>query len=351
MTEELGQCGEYRLLERIGAGGMGEIFRAEGPDGGTVAIKRLLPECARDPVFVGMFLDEARLAGLLQHENICDVYKHGRQGDHYYLVMEHVDGMSLKELLERRAFKGLPFPLAARLMAEVASGLDYAHRLKGDDGKAIGIVHRDVSPANILVNSAGRVKIVDFGLAKARTQLVKTQPGLVKGKFGYLAPEQLGGRIDWRTDLFAMGLCLYEALTGKQLFDQLTAAETVTAIRSFSGPPPMRELVSDAPAGLDELMHKVLSVRPDDRYESASAFRAALGKVVVDSGAGAVGPERLAALVRQTKDPLVPGSEPELSPPTISSTPPPTKPPWGLLIALCGVGVVLIAVVLFLALR
>ncbi len=355
VSEDLGRCGVYRLLARIGAGGMGEIFLAEGPGGDRVAIKRLLAECARDPVFVGMFLDEARLASRLEHPNVCRVHDLGREGDRYYLVMEHIDGLSLKELLERRGYRGLPFPLAARLIAEVASGLDYAHRLRGDDGQPLGIVHRDISPANILVGRDGQVKLVDFGLAKARTQLVKTQPGLVKGKFGYLAPEQLAGRVDWRTDLFAMGLCLYEALTGQQLFDQRTAAETVTAIRTFGGPPRLEGTDPSIPAGLDEVLRASLSVDPRGRHESASAFRAALGEVVVRSGTGSVSQASLAELVQQTHDPLDGPPRPEapttLRPPALASSPPGparSSPPWPLLAlgAALALGLLVVAVLL-----
>jgi len=291
---ELGRCGRFRLLERIGAGGMGEIFLAEEDETGRrVAVKRLLAQCAKDPVFIGMFLDEARLVERLKHKNVCETYEHGQEGKHYYLVMEYIDGVSLRDLLEARSYRGLPFPLAARVIAEVASGLDYAHRFAGDDGKPLGIVHRDISPANIMIARDGRVKLVDFGLARARTQIMKTQPGLVKGKFGYLAPEQLSGRIDWRTDLFALGLCTYEAITGRQLFDQHSAAETVQAIQSFQGPPE----VSGAPGGLQEVLVQALSVDPAARQASAAAFRSDLGRVVLHAGHGAVSAGALAKLV------------------------------------------------------
>lgn len=316
---DLGRCGRFRLLERIGAGGMGEIFRAEEDETGrVVAVKRLLKECARDPVFVGMFLDEARLVTLLRHPNVCEVYENGQEGEHYYLVMELIDGVSLHDLLVSRDMLGLPFRLAARIVAEVASALDYAHRLPDGDGVPLGIVHRDVSPANIMIARDGRVKLVDFGLAKARTQLVKTQPGLVKGKFGYLAPEQLTGHVDWRTDLFALGLCLYEATTGRPLFGQNTAAETVTAIRSFTGPPP----IEGVPRGFEEVLRTVLRSDPAERHESAAAFRAALGEVVVEAGYGAVSAAELATLVGGGSPN---GSGPATALPKLSSIPPPSS--------------------------
>ncbi|MCB9597614.1 MAG: protein kinase [Sandaracinaceae bacterium] len=315
---ELGRCGRFRLLERIGAGGMGEIFLAEEDGTGRrVSIKRLLSQCAKDPVFIGMFLDEARLAERLQHPNVCDVFEHGLEGRNYYLVMEHIDGVSLRELLENRGFRGIPFPLAARILAEAASGLDYAHRFADEDGKPLGIVHRDVSPANIMIARDGRVKLVDFGLAKARTQIMKTQPGLVKGKFGYLAPEQLLGKVDWRTDLFALGLCAYEAVSGQQLFGQHTAAETVQAIKAFSGPPP----IAGAPEGFQRVLRKVLSVDPAARHESAAAFRADLGEVVVSAGIGAVSAGELAALVAGEDPSQPPASTTDLD----SIAPPPSR--------------------------
>ncbi len=300
MTEgaPLGRCGPYDLHERIGAGGMGEIFRARAPDGRIVAIKRLLPGCAKDPIFIGMFLDEARLLARLSHPNVCEVYEHGNDLDRYFLVMEHIEGLSLAQLLERRGRAGLPLPLACRIIAEVAAALDYAHRLTDERGRPLGVVHRDVSPGNIMLGSDGRVKLVDFGLAKARTQLMKTQPGLVKGKFGYLAPEQLEGHVDFRTDIFALGLCFYEAVMGAAFFSQRTAAATVAAIRDLGAPPAIASLLG-APASLDEVIAKALAPAADARFASAAAFRSALGRLVIDAGHGAVTADAIAAEARR----------------------------------------------------
>ncbi len=324
-SPSLGRCGRYELLEPIGAGGMGEIFRARDGDGRVVAIKRLLPGCAKDPIFIGMFLDEARLLQRLSHPNVCEVFEHGNDNHRYFLVMEHIEGVSLRQLLDARGGKGLPLPLACRIIAEVASALDYAHRLTDDKGRPLGVVHRDVSPGNIMIGADGQVKLVDFGLAKARTQLMKTQPGLVKGKFGYLAPEQLQGQVDWRTDLFALGLCFYEALTGAPLFGQQTAAATVAAIRGLDAPPPVAGMLG-APATLDQVMARALAPVPENRFESAAAFRAALGKVVLEAGHGSVTAEDVARVVKQASKAgaSVPppqlsaaelGDEPELGPP------------------------------------
>jgi serine/threonine protein kinase len=357
--EALGTCGRFTLERRIGGGGMGEIFLGRDPDGGAVAIKRLLRECAKDPVFIGMFLDEARLVERLRHPNVCEVFEHGQDGAHYFLAMEHIEGFSLQELLDRRGRAGLPYPLACRIVAEVAAGLDYAHRLTDGMGVALGIVHRDVSPANIMIGRDGRVKIVDFGLAKARTQLMKTQPGLVKGKFGYLAPEQLGGTVDWRTDLFALGLCLHEALTGEQLFGQQTAAETVQAIQRFEGPPPLAGRVAGVPPALDAVLRKALAREPADRFESAAAFRAALGEAVVQGGHGAVSAEALAREVAGAAQPAHPSAPPpRLDAPEIgpaSSDPGDDLslgtegPRWGLIGAAAGALLLALALAVWLA--
>lgn len=302
MSESLERCGPYVLLRRIGAGGMGEIFLARAPDQRTVAIKRLLAEGAQNPAFVGMFQDEARLVERMHHRHICRVFEHGRDGPHHYLVMEHVDGRTLGDLLERNG--PLSVPVACRILADLASALDYAHRLEGEDGP-LGIVHRDVTPSNIMINREGRVKLLDFGLAKARTQLMKTAPGLVKGKFGYLAPEQLAGRVDWRTDVFSLGLCLYEALTGEGLFNQTTAADTVRAIRAFRGPPPLSGRVPGVGPRLDAVLQRALAPQPADRYDSAAAFRAALAQVV-NEGETAARAADLARIVRGDAPPEPP---------------------------------------------
>lgn len=280
---------------------MGEIFLARGPQpGGGVglsAVKRLLPQAAADPVFVNMFLDEGRLVKQLEHPNICRVWDLGQTEDHYYLAMEWLDGVSLQLLLRRAAGRGgIPIPIAARIAEQVASALDYAHRLNDEEGQHLGIVHRDVSPPNIIIELSGRVRLLDFGLAKARTQLAKTQPGYVKGKFGYMAPEQLSGKVDYRTDVFALGLCLYEALTGRKVFSQTTAGDTITAIRGYDQAPSVRERRPDVPEALDAIVQKALAPRPSQRYSSAGEMQLYLQRAVEKSGPPATDAD-LAALV------------------------------------------------------
>jgi len=266
---------------------MGEIFLSHGPTPrgeGSAAVKRLLPQAKADPLFVTMFLDEGRLAKHLRHPNICQVYDVGEDGEHYYIAMEWVDGVSLKQLQTRTAGRGgLPVAACARIIADVAAALDYAHRLRDDQDRFMGVVHRDVSPPNVMVDLRGRIKLLDFGLAKARTQLAKTQPGYVKGKFGYLAPEQLTGDVDARTDVFALGLCLYESVTGTPLFDQETAAETVVNIKSFGGPPSAATLRPDVWPELDAVLQRALAPKKEQRFQSAGEMRNALEQALAAS--------------------------------------------------------------------
>ncbi|MCZ7679502.1 MAG: serine/threonine protein kinase [Sandaracinaceae bacterium] len=221
--------------------------------------------------------------------------------------------MSLAELLARRGRTGLALPLACRVIAEVAAALDYAHRLTDGAGVPLGVVHRDVSPGNVMIARDGTVKLVDFGLAKARTQIMKTQPGLVKGKFGYLAPEQIRGQVDYRTDLFALGLCFYEAVTGTAFFGQATAAQTVAAIRDLREAPRVAALLG-APAELDGVLAKALAPAPEARFESAAAFRAPRsGGSCSRRGHGAVSAEQLAAEVARAR-----GGPPSAPPPRLA---------------------------------
>jgi len=301
-TEEaltpIGRCGRYLLLKRIAAGGMGEIFLGQDEAGRMVAVKRMLPEAASDPTFVGMFIDEARVTKDLEHENIAKVYEFGEVGSSYYLAMEWIDGASLLELLAAVAERGrhLPVPLAAQIVAGVASALDYAHRQVAPDGHPLDLVHRDVSPANIMITLSGEVKLLDFGMAKARTQLEKTQAGFVKGKFGYLAPEQILGKVDPRTDLFALGLCFYECLTGRQLFEGGTAVQTVMAIQGYKAPPDIRALRPDVSPELAAFARRALMPHLEERFQDGEEMRRA---VVEATGIRMNDPAPLGALMRE----------------------------------------------------
>src|SRR5262249_25066947 len=234
----------YRITERLDAGGMAEVFRgvAESIQGfrKNVAIKRILPNLTKNKRFIAMFLDEARLSLHLQHANVVHVFDIGVADGTYFIVMEYVDGANLKTVGESLKRQGRRMPVSHTLyiMMEVCKGLGDAHGLADENGRPLGIVHRDISPPNILISKMGEVKLVDFGLAKAASQVEDTEPGVVKGKFSYLSPEAASGRdVDHRADIFAVGILLYELLTGKRLFFGETGYQTVELGRQGRRPP------------------------------------------------------------------------------------------------------------------
>ncbi len=272
----------YRVIERLEAGGMAEVFLGEsvGAEGfkKRVAIKRVLPHLAQNKRFISMFLDEARLGAKLNHANIVTVFDIGAADNTYFLVMEFVDGANLKAMVEniRRAGQTFPPKEAIYIAMEACRGLSYAHELADDDGNALNIVHRDVSPPNIMVTKRGEVKMTDFGLAKATTQLEKTDPGVVKGKFSYLAPEAAYGRdVDQRADVFAMGIVLWEMLAGRRLFLGETDYQTVKLVQE-ARIPSLRASNPDFDEELEEVLGKALAREPSQRYSSARDFGDAL---------------------------------------------------------------------------
>src|SRR4030095_2435225 len=240
----------YTITERLDHGGMAEVFRgvAESIQGfrKSVAIKRILPTLTKNKKFVAMFLDEARLSLHLQHANIVHVFDIGVGADTaYFIVMEYVDGANLKSIIEYHKKVGRRIKIAHTLyvMQEVCKGLAYAHDMTDpESGRPLGIVHRDISPPNILISKMGEIKLVDFGLAKAASQVEDTEPGIVKGKFSYLSPEAASGReVDHRADIFAAGILLYELLTGKRLFYGETDYQTVELVRNAKIQPTKHE--------------------------------------------------------------------------------------------------------------
>lgn len=265
----------YNLIEKLEAGGMAEVFLGEATSvqgfKKKVAIKRVLPHLASHTNFIGMFLDEARLGARLTHANIVSVFDIGKADNSFFIVMEFVDGTNLKKVMETLRVKRKPFPLkdAIYIGMEACRGLSYAHELLDDDGGPLDLVHRDVSPPNILISKRGEVKVTDFGLAKARTQLERTDPGVVKGKFSYLSPEVASGQpADERADIFALGVCLWEMLAGRRLFLGETDYETVQAVSAAQVP----SLVGTHPEvdeQFDALVQKTLARRPKDRFQSA----------------------------------------------------------------------------------
>jgi serine/threonine-protein kinase len=272
----------YNLIEKLEAGGMAEVFLGEATSvqgfKKKVAIKRVLPHLASHTNFIGMFLDEARLGARLSHANIVSVFDIGKADNSYFIVMEFVEGTNLKKIIETLRVKRKPFPLkdALYIAMEACRGLSYAHELLDDDGGPLDLVHRDVSPPNILISKRGEVKVTDFGLAKARTQLERTDPGVVKGKFSYLSPEVASGQgADERADLFALGVCLWEMLAGRRLFLGETDYETVQAV-SAAKVPSLVGTHAEVDEEFDALLQKSLARRPEERFQSARELGDAL---------------------------------------------------------------------------
>ena len=299
----------YKITDRLDAGGMAEVFRgvAESTVGGlkrNVAIKRILPNLTKNKKFVQMFLDEARLALHLQHANIVQVYDIGvsdaappgssaaavaeaaaaaeAAGEHaYFLVMEYVDGANLKVIIDSLRAQNVRLPVSQGLyiMMEVCKALSYAHDLVDPEtGRALGIVHRDISPPNILLSRRGEVKLADFGLAKATSQLEGTDPGVVKGKFSYLSPEAaMGQDVDRRADIFAVGILTYEMLTGKRLFEAETDYRTVELVRT-ARVPSISQQNPDVGPELEAIVRKSLARDPAQRYQRADDLGDALAQ-------------------------------------------------------------------------
>ncbi|MEO7331226.1 MAG: protein kinase [Minicystis sp.] len=265
----------YRVLERLASGGMAEVFLAEsaGIEGfkKQVAIKRVLPHLSEKKRFIAMFLDEARLSAHLSHSNVAQVFDIGVGDNAYFIVMEYVDGSDLKGVMDfmAKSAKAIPIEAAAFIAAKICEGLTYAHELKSADGQSMQIVHRDMSPPNVLITKYGEIKIVDFGLAKATSQLEKSEAGIIKGKFSYLSPEAAqGGEVDLRTDIFAVGIILWEMLSGKRLFLGDTDFATVKQVQAAQVPS-LRQQNPNIPPELEGILARALARDPQNRYGSA----------------------------------------------------------------------------------
>lgn len=271
--------GQYYLLDKIAQGGMAEIYKGLAYDlhgiKKTVVIKKILPQISADPEFINMLINEAKIAVMLSHGNIAQIYDLGKVGDDYFMVMEFVDGKSLSQIHKRclKMGKTIPIEFICYLISEVASGLNYMHRRSDEQGRNLGIIHRDISPQNVIVSYSGTVKIIDFGIAKAAIQINITDSGVLKGKFAYMAPEQASGEmVDHRTDIFSLGVVLHELLTDKRLFKGENKKETIQNVRRAIVPPPS-SLKKDLPKGLDEIVLKALAKDPKRRYMWASELR------------------------------------------------------------------------------
>jgi eukaryotic-like serine/threonine-protein kinase len=279
--------GPYQVLERISAGGMAEVYKAKqtGADSfeRPVAIKRILPHIARDPNFIAMFQAEAKLAVQLQHGNICQIYQLGRHDDSFYIALEYVDGRDVGAVLDyhQRAGRGIPLPQACYIISRALEGLDYAHNKRDAVGKPLNIIHRDISPPNLLISFEGEVKLIDFGLAKAVGSSIQTQAGIIKGKLAYMSPEQVRGtQLDGRSDVFALGIVFFELLTARRLFRRDSDLETFDAVRQCRIPRPS-EFNPAIPEPLEQILLKALARNLDERYASAAAMNDALREFVM----------------------------------------------------------------------
>ncbi len=274
--------GRYELLRRIATGGMAEIYlaRADGPEGFEkhLVVKLILPHLAESEEFVDMFLHEARVAVRLNHPNIVQILDLGEAEGAYFIAMEYVHGEDVRRVWRRsvEAQRPIPVPLACRIACEAAAGLDYAHRAVDSTGRPLQIIHRDISPQNLLVSFEGAVKVADFGIARAADRVGHTRSGVVKGKYSYMSPEQAAGKkIDQRTDQFALGVVLHELLTRRRLFKRPTEIETLHAVAECKVLPPS-EVDPRVPKALDAIVLTALARRPQDRYPDLSALRQAL---------------------------------------------------------------------------
>jgi serine/threonine-protein kinase len=356
--------GKYLLVERLAQGGMAEVFRAvyrpaaHAPDQGaagvekTVALKRILPGLDGATEFVQMFIDEARIAASLTHVNVAQVFDFGEVDGTYYLAMELVDGVDLGRLAEaqrkHREKPGFPPAMAAFLVAEAARGLAYAHERRGSNGALLGIVHRDISPQNILCSYAGEVKIADFGIAKAVGKLHKTASGAVMGKLRYMSPEQITGEpLDGRSDIFSLGVVLWELLTAAQLFHGDNPGAVTEQVKKAEVAPPSSRM-SGIGAELDRICLKALARDREARYPRAGDLARDLSAFVAAESPG-LSRDELAAwivsLVPRTSEPEPAMSPSEAVAPTMPkpvasptrrghvSPPPPARVrrPWALL--------------------
>jgi serine/threonine protein kinase len=280
--------GKYELLSRINIGGMAEIVKARDtspPGVRLVAIKRVLPHLSDDQQYKAMFLDESRVLAQLEHPSIIETFEIGEIDGVPYIALEYIHGQDARELLHglRRDGHPLPIGLACYIAARVCEGLHHAHEQTDADGQLLGIVHRDVSLQNILLSYDGDVKLTDFGIAVSSENVARTEAGVVKGKFGYMSPEQIkGAALDRRSDVFAAGICLYELLTGERLFSGDNDYKAVERVRNADVEPPSARN-RQIPSTLERIVMKALAKRPRDRYQTANDLRRALQAFMAES--------------------------------------------------------------------
>ncbi len=289
--------GPYQLLRRLAVGGMAEVYvaKAEGLGGfeKLVALKVIHPRISEDEHFVQMLVDEAKLSVLLHHANIAQTFDLGFAEGRYFIVMEYVEGLDVYRLARRMAQRSQPMPIEAcvYLVVETLAGLEYAHTKSDASGRPLRIVHRDVSPQNILVSAAGEVKLTDFGIAKAALRTIDTEVGIIKGKYDYMSPEHAwGDPVDRRSDVFSAGVVLHELLTGRSLYQEESVPALLDKVRRARIPRPSR-LRAEVPAELDAVVLRALARRTEDRFQSAGAFADALARVLYGLDPGYGGPK------------------------------------------------------------
>ena len=277
------QLGAYQIKQRLAKGGMAEIFLASRTDTSTsqdniFALKCILPHLSKEEEFITMFLDEAQLTTRLHHPNIVKVHGIDYANGVYFIIMDYVPSQNLRSFCTRLhthpVFSGaIPYTLLAQITSEAASALEYAHNATDEEGQPLNIIHRDTSPSNLLISYDGEVKLIDFGVAKANTQVHQTRVGVLKGRLSHMAPEHLVGQeVDQRADIFSLGTVLYELTTNRGLFQRETEGEIITALVSEPIPPPS-QWVHDYPIALERVVMKALEREPDERYQSAAALR------------------------------------------------------------------------------
>ncbi|MEP7011901.1 MAG: TonB family protein [Acidobacteriota bacterium] len=317
--------GQYTLLERIAVGGMAEVWKARmrGLEGfqKTVAIKKILPHMTHNSEFVSMFIDEAKLAAQLSHPNIIHIYDLGKIANDYFIAMEYVEGRDLRTIGNLARQKRLPIPVGLSLLIahHVAGALDHAHHKRDFEGRALGLVHRDVSPQNVLISRDGDIKLCDFGIAKAVTQAGQTQIGALKGKLQYMSPEQAWGRpVDARSDIFSLGTLLFEMLTGERLFAGDSEISVLEAVREGKVKSP-REIDPSISAEIDSIARRALAHDPADRFQSAGEMEQRLGAVLYEQKPTPSHTD-LAAYVRKLEEAPIPTEAP--APPAAAPAPP-----------------------------
>ena len=283
--------GKYLLLDRVSVGGMAEVFKAKsyGVEGfeKIIAIKRILPSMGEDRDFIKMFIDEAKIVGQLAHANICQIFELGRIDGTHFIAMEYIWGKDVLQLQNRlrKLDQVMLVPMACHIIAKVCEGLDYAHRKRDPMGNPIEIVHRDCSPQNVIISYEGEVKIIDFGIAKAASRSSRTMAGVLKGKFGYMSPEQVRGLpLDRRSDIFALGTVLYEILTRERLFQAESDFSTLEKVRNVDIEPP-RSVNRNIPEEVEAIVMKALAGDPDDRYQWCSEMHADLQRFLMSQEA------------------------------------------------------------------